>query len=102
HDVVRETFRAFAGSGNFEEAWKKFLHDGFVPGTAPRGNDAPLGGDVINSAFANVTAPAPGKESLEVVFHRDLKMDDGRWNNSGWMMEFPDPITKITWDNPIL
>jgi len=102
HDIVRETFKAFAGAGNFEEAWKRFLHDGFVPGTAPRGHDAPLGGDVINSAFANVTAVAPSKESLEVVFHRDLKMDDGRWNNSGWMMEFPDPITKITWDNPVL
>ena len=101
HDIVRETFRAFAGGGNFEESWKKFLHDGFITGPAPKGNDAPVGADVINSAFTAVTATAPSKDSLELVFHRDLRMDDGRWNNSGWMHEFPDPITKVTWDNVI-
>jgi hypothetical protein len=41
----------------------------------------------------------PAKDNLEVVFHRDYKLDDGRWNNNGWLQEFPDPITKITWDN---
>jgi len=102
YEIVRETFRAFAGAGNFEEAWKKFLHDGFAPGAAPRGNDAPVAGDIISREFAAVTASAPGKEALEVVFHRDLKMDDGRWNNSGWLHEFPDPVTKITWENVVL
>ena len=29
-------------------------------------------------------------------------MDDGRFHNNGWMQEWPDPITKITWDNVIL
>ena len=102
HDIARETFRAFAGTGNVEEAWKKFLHDGFLPGRAPSGNDAPLGGDVVNRAFASATAAAPTNDSLELVFHRDLKVDDGRWSNSGWMQEFPDPITKIVWDNVVL
>ncbi|HXI50563.1 MAG TPA: TAT-variant-translocated molybdopterin oxidoreductase, partial [Candidatus Saccharimonadales bacterium] len=102
YDIVRDTFKGFAGKGPFEEAWKKFLHDGFVPGPAPRSGDAPIGGDIITREFASVAAAAPAKDSLEVVFHRDLKMDDGRWNNSGWLHEFPDPVTKITWDNVIL
>jgi molybdopterin-containing oxidoreductase family iron-sulfur binding subunit len=102
YDLARETFRAFAGAGNFEEAWKKFLHDGFLPGAAPKANDAPVARDLIATAFAAPTPAAPTKDSLEVVFHRDLKMDDGRWNNNGWLQEFPDPITKITWDNVIL
>jgi molybdopterin-containing oxidoreductase family iron-sulfur binding subunit len=102
HDITRETFRAFAGVGNFEEAWKKFLHDGFLPGSAPKGNDAPVGGDVINTSFAATTPVALSRENLEVVFHRDHKMDDGRWSNNGWLQEFPDPITKITWDNVVL
>jgi molybdopterin-containing oxidoreductase family iron-sulfur binding subunit len=102
HDLARETFRAFAGAGNFEEGWKKFLHDGFLPGAAPKGNDAPISGDVINTSFAAVAPAALSKENLEVVFHRDLKVDDGRWSNNGWLQEFPDPITKITWDNVVL
>jgi len=27
---------------------------------------------------------------------------DGRFANNGWLQELPDPITKITWDNPAL
>ena len=29
-------------------------------------------------------------------------MDDGRYNNNGWLQELPDPITKMTWENVIL
>jgi molybdopterin-containing oxidoreductase family iron-sulfur binding subunit len=102
HDIVRETFRTFAGAGNFEESWKKFLHDGFRPGSAPRPNDAPIASNVVADAFAAALPVSLGKDNLEVVFHRDHKMDDGRWNNNGWLQEFPDPITKITWDNVVL
>jgi molybdopterin-containing oxidoreductase family iron-sulfur binding subunit len=102
HDIVRDTFRTFAGATNFEEAWKKFLHDGFLPGSTPRPHDAPVASNVIAEAFAAVTPANLSKENLEVVFHRDQKMDDGRWNNNGWLQEFPDPVTKITWDNVIL
>ena len=44
-------------------------------------------------------APAPGQDSLEVVFRRDYSVDDGRCTNNGWLQEMPDPITKLTWDN---
>src|SRR6185436_13336691 len=27
---------------------------------------------------------------------------DGRWSNNGWLQEFPDPVTKITWDCLVL
>ena len=53
----------------------------------------------LNSAAA---AEAPAKDKLEVVFHRDYKMDDGRWNNNGWLQELPDPITKTVWDGLVL
>ncbi len=102
YDIVRETFGAFAGAGNVEEAWKKFLHDGYLAGRAPSGNDAPLGGDVVTRAFATINPAVPTKDGLEVVFHRDLKVDDGRGSNSGWLQEFPDPITKIVWDGVVL
>jgi molybdopterin-containing oxidoreductase family iron-sulfur binding subunit len=47
-------------------------------------------------------APAATVASLDVVFYRDAKMDDGRHNNNGWLQELPDPITKLTWDNAVL
>ncbi len=29
-------------------------------------------------------------------------MDDGRWGNNGWLLETPNPVTRITWDNVLL
>jgi molybdopterin-containing oxidoreductase family iron-sulfur binding subunit len=36
---------------------------------------------------------------LEIVFCRDASVYDGRFGNSGWLHELPNPITKLAWDN---
>lgn len=103
HQIVRETFKTFVPTATFEEAWKKFLHDGFAAATV-----FPAVGASFNWAKATRVleaikpVPTPGKGKLEVVFHRDYRLDDGRYNNNGWLQETPDPITKLTWDNAIL
>ncbi len=99
-DIVRETFDGFSKGG--EEAWKKFLHDGFLPGSATKPVSGTLNSTAVARAVAEVRPAAPGKDNLEVILHRDYSVDDGRHANNGWMQEFPDPITKITWDNAVL
>jgi molybdopterin-containing oxidoreductase family iron-sulfur binding subunit len=102
YDITRETFKTLPGVTNFEENWKRFLHDGFWAAGAPKPTDVPVGADMVTTAFTQPVPPAPTKENLEIVFHRDYRMDDGRWNNNGWLQEFPDPVTKITWDGVVL
>lgn len=100
YDIVRETFRSYA-KGDFEGEWKKFLYQGYLAGSAP----SPAYLTVDNKAVSNVQvakAAAPGKDSLEIVFYRDYSVDDGRYNNNGWLQEMPDPITKFVWDNAVL
>ena len=36
YEIVRETFAGFKPQGDLEEAWKKFLHDGFLANTAAK------------------------------------------------------------------
>ncbi|MDB6124999.1 MAG: Fe-S-cluster-containing hydrogenase component 1-like protein, partial [Pedosphaera sp.] len=99
YDIVRETF------GANEEAWKKFLHDGFLVNSAAKPVSAQFDAAAVSKAIADAAltpAALPTKDNLEVVFHRDYKADDGRFNNNGWMQELPDPITKLTWENVIL
>ena len=102
YEIVRETFKEFIGGANFEQAWTRFLHDGFLANSA-----LPVAQVQFNAASAanglNIAAAqAPTKDQLEVVFYRDYSVDDGRWNNNGWLQELPDPITKLTWENAIL
>ena len=47
--------------------------------------------------------PAGGSPGgLEIVFLPSPSLHDGRFANDGWLQELPDPLTKLTWDNPAL
>jgi MoCo/4Fe-4S cofactor protein with predicted Tat translocation signal len=103
YDIVRETFTSIGG-GDFE-AWKHFLHDGHLKDSAAKPVDVSLDASAVSTAISGAgltSVTAPAKDNLEVVFHRDYKIDDGRFNNNGWMQELPDPLTKMTWENVIL
>jgi len=102
YEIVRETFRLLGGPG--ENEWRKFLRDGFLAGSAAEPASVEFNGKVFAPVLELLEAPKaiPGPGNLDVVFHRDYKMDDGRHNNNGWLQELPDPITKLTWDNAIL
>jgi len=88
--------------GDADKAFKKFLHDGVLEGSAYRAaNPAVRSGfasDVISSAPKAAKIDA---DNLEVRFVTDHKVDDGRFANNGWLQECPDPMTKIAWDNVI-
>lgn len=100
--IVRETFAGFVSGGDVEGAWRKFLHDGFLADSAAKPSDLKLNESAVTQGLTGSGASALSKENLEVVFHRDYRMDDGRYNNNGWLQELPDPVTKITWDNVVL
>ena len=92
HDLVCATF------GASDEAWKKILFNGFAGEP-----EAQLGVlECKNPIPSFAQAKAPALNSLEIVFYRDAKVDDGRYANNGWLQELPDPVTKMTWDNAVL
>ncbi len=99
YDIVQATFKGLSSGTDVENSWRKFLHDGFLANSAA----APVAAKFALAALpsiANVSAPT--SSNLEAVFYKDASVDDGRYNNNGWLQELPDPITKITWDNAIL
>jgi MoCo/4Fe-4S cofactor protein with predicted Tat translocation signal len=101
--IVRQTFREFAESWDYENSWGKFLHDGFYAVKAAPSPAVGLNWPALNARLRDAkTVAAPAGGQLEVIFSRDYKLDDGRFNNNGWLQELPDPITKITWDNVLL
>ncbi|HTG45558.1 MAG TPA: TAT-variant-translocated molybdopterin oxidoreductase, partial [Verrucomicrobiae bacterium] len=102
HDIVLETFKSLVNNAS-DNDWKLFLHDGFLKGSAAQPISAPVTQQARAEALRNAAQPANvSRDNLEVAFHRDYSVDDGRYNNNGWLQEMPDPITKITWENVIL
>lgn len=102
YDIVRDTFKQIAPSENFEETWKRFLHDGFWTGK-PEQSNITIDPAATAQALSDASVlPVPTPQQLEVIFHRDYKVDDGRYNNNGWLQELPDPVTKMCWENVIL
>ncbi len=99
YDVVREYWQAqnlpgaTPGAG-FENAWRKWLHDGVIEGTAYAPKTVSLAADWLSRAPA--VAATTG---MEINFRRDPMLYDGRFANNGWLQEAPRPMTKLTWDN---
>ena len=83
---------------NFEDNWRKILHDGFVPGSG-----FPAKTLTANAAFFSQPINAPeGGGNLEISILPDPCVYDGRFTNNGWLQELPNPLTKITWENVAL
>jgi molybdopterin-containing oxidoreductase family iron-sulfur binding subunit len=86
-----------SGKGDFESAWRKVLHDGFLPGTAFAPKTLSAGG--VKSLDS---APAASADAIEVVFRADPSIYDGRYSNIGWLQELPKPIVNNCWDNAVM
>ena len=95
YDLVRATHQG-AISGSFDKRWQRWLHDGVVDvGQAPSFVPS-VKTDGLAAAYKFRAERAQG---MELAFVRDNAVLDGRFGNSPWLQELPDPITKIAWDN---
>ncbi len=85
----------------FDRRWNQWLHDGRMarsikgPLMSTRikteGIRALMGGDTKMHTLSPT--------NLEVVFISDPFVHDGRFGNNSILLEAPDPISKISWDN---
>jgi MoCo/4Fe-4S cofactor protein with predicted Tat translocation signal len=76
-------------------AWNKAVHDGVVVGV-PSGV---AGGSADYAAAANALAQSKATKEFELVLYTKTGLGDGQQANNPWLQEFPDPITRVSWDN---
>ncbi len=102
HDIVRRTFQQIVKQTDMESAWRGALHEGIIAGTAWPEDKAPAAHKADFEKLLSkpsAEAPTPG---YELVFCQDHSVYDGRFANNAWLQEWPDPMTKLTWDNAAL
>ena len=98
YSIAQATFADLGG-----QDYNKFLSDGVLDGSAYKSASVELDYAKVAGAVKTdeLKAFELSAEKLEVRFAPSSHAYDGRYANNGWMMECPDPITKLTWDNAI-
>ena len=109
YDFVRDTWRPILGEDEFDRKWNRVLHDGLLAGSelpevVPELTGEPFAelARLIGGAAGSAGAAGESPDGLEIVFLPSPSVHDGRFANDGWLQELPDPLTKLTWDNPAL
>ena len=100
-------FTDVLGDGDFNKA----LHDGiFVAGSnaveemvetvvATVGIQEEASASVdITSAIRNLASATSGG-GMELTLYSKIGMGDGQQAGNPWLQEFPDPISRVSWDN---
>jgi molybdopterin-containing oxidoreductase family iron-sulfur binding subunit len=85
--------RAAVGSGD-DLSWRKVLASGIVEGSAFKAISRKPASNTLSVAVT----PSQG---FDLVFTAS-GVHDGRFANNAWLLEAPDMLTKVTWDNPAL
>jgi MoCo/4Fe-4S cofactor protein with predicted Tat translocation signal len=96
HDLVQSYWQKQHAGADFDSFWRKSLHDGWIAGTTFQSKK------VTAKAAGSVATAQSDPNAIELNFRRDPSIYDGRFANNGWLQELPKPLTKLTWDNPVM
>ena len=108
-DFIKENWSTgILGGASFNQA----LHDGVYVSTAltsvlGAGPSSDVEGDAAAQVLpessgggaARALASAGSAEGMELQLYTKTGMGDGKQANNPWLQEFPDPITRTSWDN---
>ena len=67
--------------------------------TTSNGNGISVASVLSGSAAARALAKSAQSDGLELTLYTKIGMGDGQQANNPWLQEFPDPITRASWDN---
>ncbi len=98
---VYDTFSA-AGFVKSAADFRKVLHAGSYSQVSFERNRSLDVGAARSFGLAAKDGEQPSTSNIELVLTPDTKLKDGRWAKNGWLLELPDPMTKLSWDNALL
>jgi MoCo/4Fe-4S cofactor protein with predicted Tat translocation signal len=96
YDLVRSYWQKEHTGTDFEQFWRKSLHDGWIEG-------ATLSPKTVTAKMTSVASEGKTADpnAIELNLRRDSTVYDGQFSNNGWLQELPKPMSKLTWDNAI-
>ncbi|MDG1041274.1 MAG: TAT-variant-translocated molybdopterin oxidoreductase, partial [Flavobacteriaceae bacterium] len=99
HDYIKSYWKNTILKG---ASWNDSLHDGVYTSS----NSATVettatfdGSSILGLGAAATTLAATLTSGIELTLYPKTGMGDGQQANNPWLQEFPDPLTRTTWDN---
>jgi molybdopterin-containing oxidoreductase family iron-sulfur binding subunit len=99
NDYIKENWKQNILNG---ASYNQALHDGIF--VASRTADSTVGGllepsEVFSGNAARALVASAKSSAMELMLYAKTGMGDGQQANNPWLQEFPDPITRTSWDN---
>ena len=91
YDYIKSNSSTILGTSS----WNKVLHDGILN----TGVSGIAGGTADYSGAASALSSSKPLADFELVLYTKTGLGDGQQANNPWLQEFPDPITRVSWDN---
>ncbi len=82
-----------------ETSWNDTLHDGVYVSDANDKYEFLEKSNVIDLIGSAKTLGTSKGAEMEITLYPKTGMGDGQQANNPWLQEFPDPLTRATWDN---
>ncbi|WP_340200432.1 TAT-variant-translocated molybdopterin oxidoreductase [Ascidiimonas sp. W6] len=112
YDYIKETWTSSVLGGS---QWNKALHDGVFTASLEESVVAESESAIIDEEVSQIEEPQvstgfvvasavrklgnASSAGMELVLYTKVGMGDGQQANNPWLQEFPDPITRVSWDN---
>lgn len=84
--------------GSFNDFWNHSLQDGVFEPQLPEWSLASLNLAALDTAAVKAGSATVSADT-ELVFYENIALGNGSHSNNPWLMEMPDPISKVCWDN---
>jgi MoCo/4Fe-4S cofactor protein with predicted Tat translocation signal len=101
HDYIKTNWENTILNGS---SWNTALHDGVFVGSTTATENTVETSEVSEEANTSVDEAArvlasATSNGFELTLYPKTGMGDGQQANNPWLQEFPDPLTRTTWDN---
>ena len=94
YDYLKDSWTADVLEGS---SWNKALHNGFY--SKKETTKTSTASTIVISEIASALKKSTTASEMELNLYTKTNLGDGKQANNPWLQEFPDPITRASWDN---
>lgn len=99
YSFVKENWENNLLSGS-DKSWVDVLQNGFVDTGEQISTSHSFDLSGLNAVASQIVAASSAlSKDVQIQLYQGIAMKDGKQGNNAYLLELPDPVSKVTWDN---